>query len=315
MSERIFLSTFVVKLLDREKNEQILSHINQTEDFLNTFHQFTEEIHRNIENQADLHNTATLHLTLDRPANVDMSLRRIYGYFSSGISGEQFDIRDLSTNETELEVDPTIHGSFRRIFFYLVIPLQSTIGYLILQRKSKFGIKTGLKRFLNKYIHDRGYPNYSVVINNLLNSHVYERMLREGQLKKVDFIRRRIPNSLEEYINNDGNTFNTQGTLRVSISTYSGLSGSWKNFIERYFGNTNNSRIEIGGSDGELDEIEFELELNGKKKTFHMMNHHRTQPDIDVTSNLVFVGNEPTEESLIRECQGLINDMQVNVRR
>jgi len=310
MSERIFLSTFVVKVLDRNKHEQILSRFNETEDFFNTFCQFTEEIFVHMERQADLSNTSTLHLTLDAPAIVNSAERRIYGFFSSGVSGEKFIIRDIFTNETELEVEPDIHGSFRELFFYLVVPRDRHIGYLILQRKSKFGIKTNLKRSLNRYIRDRGFLNYSVEINNLLNSQVYERMMQLGSLKKIDFIKRKIPNSAEEYLNNNGNTYNTNGTLRVSISTNSGLSDFWKNFVGRHFRNHNdNTRIEIGGDDGALDEMEFELELSGKKKTFHVVNHQRTQPDIDVTSNLDFENNEPTIASLIRESQSLIDDM------
>ena len=310
MSERIFLSTFVVKVLDRDKHELILSRFNEAEDFFNTFRQFTEEIFVNMERQSDVNNTAILHLTLDSPATVIETERKIYGYFSSGISGEKFNIRDINTNETEMEVIPDRHGSFREIFFYLVVPIGRSIGYLILQRKSKFGIKTNLKKSLNRYIHDLGFTNCTVEINNLLNSHVYERMMHNGSLKKVDFIKRRIPNSIEQYINNNGNTFNTNGTMRVSISANSGLSDRWKDFVSNHFGNHNaNTRIEIGGVDGELDEMEFELELNGKKKTFHVVNQQRTQPDIDVTSNLVFENNEPTIASLISESQSLIDDM------
>jgi hypothetical protein len=309
MSERILLSSYVVKIVDSSKCDQILSNFNGSVDFLSTFQQFTSEIFRNIEKQADIHNITTLHLTLDSPATVEAKDRKIYGYFSSGISGERFDVRDLDTNETELEVEPSKHGSFRNIFFYLFIPREKRIGYLILQRKAKFGIKTILKRILNKYIHEHGFSNYYVEINNLLHSSVYEKMIQEGNLKKVDLIKKRIPNSIEEYFKN-GKTHDTKGTLRTSISTHTGLSGKWKEFIDQLFRNHNdNTRIEIKGGDEELDEIEFELELNGKKKTFHIVNHQRTQPDVDVTTNVQFENGEPTMDSLISEAQSLIDDM------
>lgn len=310
MSERIFLSTYAVKILNSDKVEQVLSHFNGTEDFLNIFHHFTDDIYRNIERHADQHNRTTLHLTLDAPATLNSIDRKIYGYFSSGVSGERFDVRDLDTNETELEVEPARHGSFRNIFFYFFVPRSRNIGYLILQRKAKFGIKTILKRIVNKYIHENGFPTYYVEIKNLLHNRVYERMIREGNLKKVDLIKKRIPNSIEEYYESGGLTSDTRGTLKTSISTSSSLSEAWKSFVDRLFRNRNeNTRIELDGGDDQLDEIEFELELNGKKKTFHIVNHQRTQPDVDVTSNLQFEDGEPTEESLIRESQNLIDDM------
>ena len=209
-----------------------------------------------------------------------------------------------------MEVEPSRHGSFRNVFFYFYIPRERNIGYLILQRKAKFGVKTILKKILNKYVHEHGFPNYYVEINNLLHNRVYEKMIREGNLKKVDLIKRRIPNSIEEYYNNGQNTNNTKGTFRTSISTSTSLSESWKGFVDRLFRNRNdNTRIEISAENGELDEIEFELELNGKKKTFHIVNHQRTQPDVDVTANLEFENGEPTEVSLIEESQNLIDDM------
>lgn len=310
MSERIFLSTYAVKILDNAKNDQILSRFNGTEDFLNTFHRFTDDIFRNIERQADQHNRTTLHLTLDKPATINSTGRKIYGYFSSGVSGERFDIRVLDTNETELEVEPSRHGSFRNIFFYFYIPPGRNVGYLILQRKAKFGIKTILKRIVNKYIHENGFPTYYIEIKNLLHNRVYERMIREGNLKKVDLIKKRIPNSIEEYYEGGGRTSDTRGTLKTSISASTSLSESWKGFVDRLFRNRNeNTRIELDGGDDQLDEIDFELELNGKKKTFHIVNQQRTQPDVDVTLNLEFEDGEPTEESLIRESQNLIDDM------
>jgi hypothetical protein len=307
--ERILLSTYSVKILDGNKNEQTLSHFNGTDDFLSIFHQFSDEIFRNIQRQPDLQNRTVLHLTLDSPSVINSVDRKINGYFSSGVSGERFDVRVLETNETELEVEPSTHGSFRNVFFYLFIPRGRTIGYLILQRKAKFGVKTILKRMVNKYIHEHGYPNYYVEINNLLHNSVYERMIRDGNLKKVDLIKRNIPNSIEEYYGNNQATHNTKGTLRTSISSYTSLSDSWKSFVDGLFRNRNdNTRIEINEAE-ELDEIEFELELNGKIKRFHVVNHQKTQPDVDVTLNIEFENGQPTEISLIREAQNLIDDM------
>jgi hypothetical protein len=309
MSERILLSTYAVKIVDKQKNKQLLSKFNGSEDFLKTFNTFTSDIFKTIEKQPDLHNRNTQHLTMDKPAVLDAPGRKIYGFFTSGVSGEKFDIRDLDTNETEMEVEPSKHGAFRNLFFYFYIPQSRNIGYLILQRKAKYGIKTLLTRVLNKYIHTNGFENYYVEINNLLHNNVYEKMLKEGNLKKVELIKKRIPNSIEEYYSDQDKTYDTKGTLKTSISSATSLSEKWKTFIDKLFKNRQeNARIEIMGND-DIDEIEFELELRGKNKKFHIVNHQRTQPDVDVTDNLQFKSGEPTIESLILESQSLIDDM------
>jgi len=311
MNERILLSTYAIKVLDNNRIEKPLSIFNGQADFLNIYNDFAQDIFINIErHQNDPNNRIIQHLTLSKPPVINQEERCIYGYFSSGVSGDRFDIRDIDTNETELVVDPNRHASFRNVFFYLYIPQLSKIGYLILQRKSKFGVKTIVKKMLNKYVRENGYSEFFIEINNLLHNRVYEIMLANGSLKKIDLIKRRIPDSIDEYYNNNRNTYNTKGTLTTTIASSSTLSEQWKDFIDRLFRNRGeNTRIELSDGNEELDEIEFELELNGKKKKFHIINKQRTQPDIDVTSNLDFENGEPTISSLISESQSLINDM------
>ena len=51
----------------------------------------------------------------------------------------------------------------------------------------------------------------------------------------------------------------------------------------------------VASSAPTLDEVEFELELNGKKKTFYVSNRTRIQPDVDVTRELDYGANgQPT---------------------
>jgi len=68
--------------------------------------------------------------------------------------------------------------------------------------------------------------------------------------------------------------------------------------------------LKIEGIDEEFDEVEFELQLNGKKKTFYIANRTRIQPDIDVTGQLDYGDDgQPTLESLIRETETLLTDI------
>ena len=51
---------------------------------------------------------------LESAPTVDIHNRRIYGYFSSGVSGDEYQIRDLETQNNLLDVE-TGHAAFRNL--------------------------------------------------------------------------------------------------------------------------------------------------------------------------------------------------------
>jgi alpha-L-arabinofuranosidase len=88
------------------------------------------------------------------------------------------------------------------------------------------------------------------------------------------------------------------------------LPQNYKTLVNQLFTNPDRERIEIDGIDEDFDEVEFELELNGKKKTFYVRHKNKIQPDIDVTNDIE--RNEQgliTTESLTRISEELINDV------
>lgn len=310
MEERILLATYVVKIYDNNKNQQTLCHFNGTDDFLSTFQLFTEYIFENVNRLPDSSGRRKIHLTLEKPATTEEDNRCIYGYFSSGVSGEKYRLVNTNTNETEMDVH-THHAAFRNVFFYLYVPKNRTFGYLILQRKHNFGIKTKLIPAINSYIKLNGYQIFDVHINNIVHISVYNKMMREGNLKKVELVKRRIPRSLEAYIEGNEQPEEIPGTFRSSFTSRTSLPQNWKDFIDRIFKqhDTRNATLDIQGLDDNFSDIEFELELKGKKKTFYVANRQRIQPDIDVTRSIEFENDEPTTESLKSQAIELIEEM------
>lgn len=306
---KILLSTYVVKIFDNNKNEQTLSHFNGSDDFLQTFENYLNTIFTNIRAESDRGGTTSLHLTLDSPPTIDVQNRRIYGYFSSGVSGDEYKIRDLETQNNLLDVEAG-HAAFRNLFFYIQIPTRSNSAALVLQRKAKYGIKTIFTKTINSYLREQGYQIYRVEVNNILHGRVYRRMIEHGNLKKVELIKKRIPTTLEEYYENDGNPQEIPGTLRTSMSSATSLPQAYRNIVDRLFRNPDLERVEINGIDEEFDELEFELELNGKRKTFYVANKQRIQPDVDVTRELELdEAGTPTTESLLAQCEELVQDI------
>jgi len=114
--DRILLSTYLIKIQDRDKNNQILSRFNGADDFLEIFENYLNSIFENILNTADNRQTTSIHLTLDEPPTVNQENRTVYGHFSTGVSGEQYQIKDVDSREEILAVQRN-HAAFRNIFF------------------------------------------------------------------------------------------------------------------------------------------------------------------------------------------------------
>ncbi|MDT0645000.1 hypothetical protein RM553_19360, partial [Zunongwangia sp. F363] len=234
--DKILLSTYILKIQDRNKNDQILSRFNGEDDFLEIFENYLNSIFQNILNTEDERQTTAIHITLEEPPTVDMENRTVYGHFSTGVSGEEYQIRDLENREDSFDVQRN-HAAFRNIFFYAKIPTERDRGALILQRKAKFGIKTIFRKTLNRYIKAQGYQIYTVKVNNIVHGRLYRRMMDEGNLKKVEFIKRRIPGSIEDYYRNGEQPDTIPGTLKTSMISSTSLPQNFKHFIDGIYRN------------------------------------------------------------------------------
>jgi hypothetical protein len=198
--EKFLLSTYLLKI-QKSKNDQILSRFNEQDDFFNYFQTYLNDIFSNIVKTTDSSNNIPLHLTLEGLPKIDEENRAIYGYFSAGISGEEYDIIDPETKEQIAAIKKN-HAAFRNLFFYIKIPKNKDYASLILQRKAKFGIKMVLLKTLSDHFKAKGYQDYYIFINGIVHGKVYRKMMEKGKLKKVNLIKRMLPNSIQEYYEN-----------------------------------------------------------------------------------------------------------------
>lgn len=306
MSKKIYLSTYSLKVFDRQE-ETLLMNFNGSEDFHKFFTDFMEDVYKNVKKTHTHSDRTVLHLALDEPAISTKSNRTVYWYISSGVSGDKFKVRKEGETETAFESNNN-HITFRDLFFYLQLPSDKTYGYLIIQKRRDLGAKALLQKALNTYLREKGYLNFNAKITNMLNGRVYERMMSEGNLKSIDFIKKTIPATMEQFYEEGPNT--ETGTLTTSIRAPFSLGPYWKNFINKVFNKEyKESIIELDDALDSFNEIEFELELNKKIKTFHVLSKGRTQPDVEVSNDLDFKDNEPTTESLVEVSASLIEDM------
>lgn len=308
MNERILLASYAIKIKYKRENAY-LSAFNSVDDFYPFLKKFFKYIFENINHLKDRSGNNTIFLTLDELPIFDDKKRTCYGYFSSGISGDNYKVKEIATNKTVMDVDRENHASFRDVFFYFSIPYNKSQGYLILQRKTNFGIKTKLTPALNGFLAKEGYVDNNLSLNNLIHISVYQQMMKLGKLKKVELVKNKIPNNLEDYLNNDENYTERKGTLKTSFSSGTALPESWKNYIDKLVRKERNETVEIEGLDDNFTDLEFQLEMNGKQKTFYIKNQQRVQPDIDVTNNIEFENGIPKTDSLVKNAEELIEEV------
>lgn len=308
MDDRILLASYAIKIKHKKENAY-LSAFNDVDDFYPFLKKFFDYIFKNVNQLTDRSGKQTIYLTLDDLPKFDDKNRTCYGYFSSGISGDNYKVKEIATNKVLVDVDRDNHASFRDVFFYFSIPYNKSQGYLILQRKTNFGIKTKLTPALNGFLAKEGYMHNTLSLNNIIHISVYQQMMKLGKLKKVELVKNKIPNSLEDYLNNDENYQQRKGTLKTSFSSGTALPESWKFAIDNLMRKERNETVEIEGLDDSFTDLEFQLEMNGKQKTFYIKNQQRVQPDIDITKNVEFINGLPTTESLVKNAIELIDEV------
>ncbi len=71
-------------------------------------------------------------------------------------------------------------------------------------------------------------------------------------------------------MNNNQNYEEAKGSFRTSFSSRTSLPSHWKSYIDKLLRKELNETVEIDGLDDSFSDLEFQLDLNGKQKTFYI---------------------------------------------
>lgn len=309
--KRILLSTFTLRITDQTNTYVNLDNFNNDRNFYKFLNGFFDEVYKTVKQNPSLKDKSTLHLRLKNKIDTDETERSFSGYLSSGVRDDKYTVMADGVDEPAFEADPNKHVTFRDLFFYIETPPQKEYAHVIIQKTKMVGAKHLLQDTLTKYLRENHYYGFRAILLNSLDKRVYNKMMQYGNLKKIDLIKRTIPNSIDEYYQNTSKEYSSKGTLITSIQSRLSLTDYWKGFVDNLYNRSSkNSKIEIGGGE-EYDEVDFVLEYNGKIKTFHVQHRSKTQPDIDVTSDVLYDEGtgEPTTESLINVSKDLVRDV------
>ena len=309
--EKVLLSTYLLKILDNKGNEQVLSKFNSSNDFIEVLDRFLENVLKLPIKVPNSSRSANIYMSLENKPKFKKKKREVHGVFSSGVGGESYLIKNIATLDTVHPVTPN-EAAFRNSFFYIEMPKNKLEWPLVLQRNSKFGIKTALTKSINSFLKSEGYSQYKVRLDNVMHGKVFDQMMKKGAMRKIEFYKYGLPNSRDQALD-FGVTKGSKGKLYLGLSSSSaaGLLGWPKILAERLFkSSSKNKRVVIPGTTDELDEVSFTLNLNGKDKTFYVRNKNRIQPDVDVTSKIILDAKGiPKTSSLLSEAKSLVVDL------
>ncbi|MFV5686197.1 hypothetical protein ACM55I_12210 [Flavobacterium sp. GB2R13] len=292
------LSIYRFTLVNKVKEQQVLSFYNEEEDLLETMNDFCSHIHRNVKSYTDVQGKYRT-FSLANNQLKDVEKRIITGYFDSGYTGEYGQIKDGKTSNLKYDI---LKGDlFSKDFFYLIhVPKNSKFGFFIFQKKENHGVKVIFENAFNSFIRLKGVSNYFLQLKQAPARYLINNFLKFGKLKEFRLI--------------DG-TISTIETLAVNlgreervIKLNSSINNqSVKNVLVELFDNFSSQDKIPFMNQGAYDEISFVIGHNGVSKTFYIKDKEKIRTSFNVTSMLEFEDGEATFESLIRISLELIN--------
>lgn len=295
----INLSIYRFTLLNKAKEQQVLSFFNEEEDLLDTMNDFCSHIHKNIRSYTDVQGKYRT-FSLANNQLKDVEKRIITGYFDSAYTGEYGQIKDRNTSNLKYDI---LKGDlFSKDFFYLIhVPKNSKYGFFIFQKKENHGVKMIFENAFNSFMRLKGVSNYFLQLKQAPARYLINNFLEFGKLKEFRLIDGASQSNIETL---DLNLSREERLIKLNNSTNN---QNVKNVLVELFDNFSSKDKIPFMNQGAYDEITFVIRHNGVSKTFFIKDKEKIRTSFNVTSMVEFEDGEATFESLIRISLELIN--------
>lgn len=290
------LEIYRFSLLNKAKEQQVLSFYNEEEDLLNTINDYLTYIFTNVRQYTDNQGKFRT-FTLSSLQKIDNDNRSITGYFDSAYTGEKAKIKDRKTMDTKYDISK-IDLVSKDFFFLIHVPKNSKYGILVVQKKENHGVKTVFENAFNAFMRFKGVSNYMLELKQAPARYLIRNFLSDGRLKEFRLIHSKVKSELDLNIGTE------QRVIKLANSTNSEVI---KGVLINLFDNFIPSEDRIPFLDqGEFDEIAFVLGYNGVVKTFYIKDKEKIRASVDVTKLVEFEDGEPTYDSLVKISYDLI---------
>lgn len=295
----INLSIYRITLVNKTKEQQVLSFYNQEEDLLETLNDFCSHIHNNIRSYTDTQGKYRT-FSLANKQHKDVEKRIITGYFDSAYTGEYGKIKDSRT--ANLKYDILKGDLFCKDFFYLLhVPKNSKFGFFIFQKKENHGVKVVFENAFNNFMRTKGVSNFFLELKHAPPRYLINNFFKFGRLKEFRLIDSTV-NPIDKFIN-----MNLGREERVIKLNNAENSEPIKNVLVELFDNFSPESRICFLNHGEFDEISFIITYNGISKTFYVKDKEKIRASLNVSKLVEFKDGEATFDSLIKICLELID--------
>ncbi len=290
-----FYSVQVNQKYAREK--EVLSSMRGREDLLLLMHTGMEQAINSHRQDEAGHRMACIR-------RVDLNGRHLTGLLEAGHYGETANIVNASTGRTAHR-QRVSEAAMMPCFFRFVVPVHSERALLILQRDNRIPAKSSLQTMIQGLLHS--FDDSLVCgLTPVANRATFERLIQEGDVQEVRFIRLSIPPDFAAAY--DRGRTETKGRVEISYIANRGASLPLRDRIRTWLrGSASDSdQYEIPGLAFEVDTVKAKVRIGKKMQTVDF-GRRLTQPIIDVTDQITVdpTSGHPTYESLLEASLGL----------
>jgi hypothetical protein len=230
--------------------------------------------------------------------------RKISGVFESGIYGLSSHLRNVDTDSISYKRKKN-DADVLPFYFLFYIPQDRNEGILLLQRTGKYGIRTNLGTFIDKYFSDK-YPGFTVELNALVQEDIIKEMLRNGNIKKLRCVKYQAP--VDRFDGLDEGHEELSYNMEVVLSAHRiPFMRTIKNFLNS--GSSVKSLVELRDFNFDYDTVKVDVEIEGSMRTFDLgcLFKARTYYDIsdkvtlDTDEHPLFVSMQDVTKSYLNE--------------
>jgi hypothetical protein len=183
---KINFTIYRFSLLNKAKEQQVLSFYNEEEDLLETMDGFCDYLHKNIKDYIDNQGKYRT-FTLRGKQKKNIEKRIISGYFDSAYTGERAKVKFGKSNKLKCDIQKM--DLISKDFFYLIhVPKKSEYGFLIVQNKENHGIKSIFENEFNSFMRSKGVSNYHLELRQAPPRYFLKNFLEMGNLKEYKLI-------------------------------------------------------------------------------------------------------------------------------
>ncbi|MHA7055839.1 hypothetical protein ACWGOQ_0001365 [Aquimarina sp. M1] len=297
----VILNIYRLSIENSKKENEVLDHFNGETDFLEVINNFCNyrltEIYRYYDSKG-----RSRTFTLSRLPLIDRDKRFIAVNFEPGYTGDEFKVKDGITNSLKYSASRMDLQS-RELFSMFYIPKGSKYGYLCIQKKENFAVKTIVESTLNMFLKKAGYIDYNLSIENAPDYKYLRKMIIDGELKEMNLIKENplIFNGQPYSIVLDKARVNrNEQVCKFNKESNTTLLKNelFKLFMIKY---SEFQKINFFGS-VEFDEISFVLSLDRITKTFYVKGKSKIRSNMDITNLIDVLDGEVVLNSLIKAC-------------